>query len=380
MLQLQVLWVEPKPAGLLVSHLMYCATKLHPVLNAGVTLAVRCTQWLLIGFVAVIATAPLGACTRSDSLDLAAQEPFLLPVVAQVYEAGTPIDDLAFINVGGVLTDCTVKTDGGLPGGLGLRLTEDRRSCMLRGTPEFAQEATEYTITAVGVLGSFDLPLAIAVIAAGSATSHCAQNSPTSMRSATYLVTFSAAWSQANNGAPLPPDAHFSPLIGAGHNPLYTMWEPGGTASNSIESMAETGSTSALTVEISAHIAVGNVGAVVAGGQTQGAAGTITATLMTTCEHGLVSVVSMVAPSPDWFVGVHGISLLDQFGNWRAMAEYPLYVYDAGTDSGTVYTSANADITPHIPIVRLTGNATIGLSADLNQDQIGRMIFRHIQP
>ena len=359
---------------------MFCVTILRLTSSLGALLAVRRAPWLLTGFVVVLVTALLGACTRSDALDLAAQEPFLRIVMDQVYEAGTPIEDLAFVNIGGALTDCTVETDGGLPGGLVLSLTQDSRSCTLRGTPEFAQESTDYVIRAVGILGSSELSLNIAIIAAGSAVADCEFNSPTSARSATYLVTFSATWSQGNNGAPLPPAAHFSPLIGAAHNPLYSMWEPGGIASNSIEIMAETGSTASLIVEISANIAAGTAGEIVPGGQIQTASGATTATLSATCENSLASMVSMVAPSPDWFVGVHGISLLDSSNNWRATAEYPLYVYDAGTDSGTVYTSANADISPHIPIVRLAGNAAIGLRAEANQDQIGRMIFERIQP
>ena len=53
----------------------------------------------------------------------------------------------------------------------------------------------------------------------------------------------------------------------------------------------------------------------------------------------------MLAPSPDWFVGVHGLNLLDQ-GAWLEEVVVDLFVYDAGTDSGSSYTAANEDTQP----------------------------------
>lgn len=52
----------------------------------------------------------------------------------------------------------------------------------------------------------------------------------------------------------------------------------------------------------------------------------------------LVSVVSMIAPSPDWFVGVSGMSLYEN-GAWIEQKVVELYAYDAGTDSGRSYDS-----------------------------------------
>ena len=47
--------------------------------------------------------------------------------------------------------------------------------------------------------------------------------------------------------------------------------------------------------------------------------GTPTATgdFTVTTDHPLVTLITMIAPSPDWFVGVHGESLLDAGGQWR---------------------------------------------------------------
>jgi hypothetical protein len=48
----------------------------------------------------------------------------------------------------------------------------------------------------------------------------------------------------------------------------------------------------------------------------------------------------MIAPSPDWFVGVAALSLYGDDG-WIEELVVDLYPYDAGTDSGPSYTSPN---------------------------------------
>ncbi len=60
----------------------------------------------------------------------------------------------------------------------------------------------------------------------------------------------------------------------------------------------------------------------------------------------------MIAPSPDWFVGVHDLSLR-QGGEWRSEVTAQLFAYDAGTDSGASYTSPNQATQPQTPIQRI---------------------------
>jgi len=49
-------------------------------------------------------------------------------------------------------------------------------------------------------------------------------------------------------------------------------------------------------------------------------------------SHPLVTLVSMLGPSPDWFIGVSALNLRE--GNrWREIVEVDLYPYDGGTRS-----------------------------------------------
>ena len=71
-------------------------------------------------------------------------------------------------------------------------------------------------------------------------------------------------------------------------------------------------------------------------------------------SHPHVSLVSMLAPSPDWFVGVSGLSLLATGGTWKESESVSLLLYDAGTDDGATFTAADANSVPAQPISRLT--------------------------
>ena len=72
------------------------------------------------------------------------------------------------------------------------------------------------------------------------------------------------------------------------------------------------------------------------------------------CKTILVTIVTMIAPSPDWFIGVTSLNLFenDSFVDEKTVI---LYAYDAGTDSGINYTSPNEVTEPPIPIFEIEG-------------------------
>jgi len=61
-------------------------------------------------------------------------------------------------------------------------------------------------------------------------------------------------------------------------------------------------------------------------------------------EHPHLSVITMIAPSPDWFSGVNGYDMRDEESDtWYSNIILDLFPWDAGTDRGNAYTSANRD-------------------------------------
>ncbi len=171
---------------------------------------------------------------------------------------------------------------------------------------------------------------------------------------ATYTVTFESTWSAATHPDDFPPDPHFSGLVGAAHRGTVTLWEPGGLASPGIESMAETGSKTLLESEVSDLVTAGDAFAVLSGDGIGTSPGSVSLTFDLNTDYPLVSLVSMLAPSPDWFVGVNSLELYDG-ANWTPMETITLFTYDAGTDSGIMYTSPNADTQPPDPITMISG-------------------------
>lgn len=193
---------------------------------------------------------------------------------------------------------------------------------------------------------------------------------------ARYSVTFEATWNAASHPTDIPPNPHFSGLIGGTHRPGVSFWEAGAPASDGIRLMAERGRQSPLDAEVNAAIAAGQAQHLLAGGDVPSSPGATSLEFPVSLEYPLVTLVTMVAPSPDWFVGVSGLSLLEN-GSWVDERSVELYPWDAGTDSGSTYRSPDQVTTPPEPIQRLTG-APVAVSGVV--PPMGRFVFRRLGP
>lgn len=182
----------------------------------------------------------------------------------------------------------------------------------------------------------------------------CVAATATGQDTATYSVTFSGNWTTESTTVPVPRSAHFTNLIGAIHNSNVTFWSSGGSASPGIELMAETGATSILRSEIQASP---HVHAVIEQGVSFGGTGTARFDIEVPDDHPLITLTSMIGPSPDWFVGISGVSLLDGEGDWRRTVMLDLYPYDAGTEDGTTFSLSNPDTNPRETITSIRGTA-----------------------
>jgi Spondin_N len=169
---------------------------------------------------------------------------------------------------------------------------------------------------------------------------------------ARYRVTFQSTWTRESHPEDFPGGAHFSALVGATHSGAVRFWVEGGLATPGMRDMAERGRTTPLDREIQAAIGQGTAERVLIG------AGLGTAPASTTIEFEvgrsfpLVTLVSMIAPSPDWFVGVSGLSLAES-GRWVSERRVDLVPWDAGTDGGRTFTSADEVTSPPAGITRI---------------------------
>ena len=178
---------------------------------------------------------------------------------------------------------------------------------------------------------------------------------------ATYSVKFTSNWTQTAHPHPsgnLPANAHWSKLVGATHNSDVVFFEMGGTATEGIENIAETGNNTVFFSEVNTAINANSANSLIDGDDLPAAEGEINiGNIVTTEDYPLLTLLSMIAPSPDWIIGVNSISLVDGNGDWQGVIQLDLYPYDAGTDSGVDYTSSNVDTNPKEPISSLQGVA-----------------------
>jgi hypothetical protein len=119
--------------------------------------------------------------------------------------------------------------------------------------------------------------------------------------------------------------------------------------------MAETGPKEPFRSEVQAAIAQGSAENLISGGGTGISPGRVTLSFDVTSVFPLVTAVRMIAPSPDWFVGVNGANMLVD-GMWAEELIVDLFPYDAGTDSGPSYTSPDQRTVPADVISSLEGD------------------------
>ena len=169
---------------------------------------------------------------------------------------------------------------------------------------------------------------------------------------ASYTVNFDATWSATTHPTGFPSNPHFSDLVGTNHKDSVNFWQVGGLASPGIEAMSEEGATAPLASEVNNAIVAGTAENVLLGNFIPSSPGSTSFQFNLSPGFSKVTLVSMIAPSPDWFVGVSGLEFCEN-GDW-VNKSVDLFAYDAGTDSGTTYEANNANTNPQEAISRLT--------------------------
>ena len=201
----------------------------------------------------------------------------------------------------------------------------------------------------------FFLSLSI-LLALGLLAGECwAQNTD----SAVYRVRFQSTWSASTHPTSFPSNPHFSGLVGGVHNEDVVFWEEGGTAGAGMEAMAERGQQTPLDDEVQDAVNLGRARAVITAGGIAVSPGGVSTTFTVTRDFPLITLVSMLAPSPDWFVGVSGLNMVEN-GDWVNQKVVTLYTWDAGTDSGGSYTASDSNTDPKQPIALTTYAPLVG--------------------
>lgn len=176
---------------------------------------------------------------------------------------------------------------------------------------------------------------------------------PAMMGAAEYTIVLKGTWTAANHPLEYPranplTGPHFSGLIGASHNATYSIFQEGVLPTPGLERLSEEGKHTPLDEEIKAAVAADQVGMLFETGPLRDFNDSLVTTVRVDDAHPIVSLVAMIAPSPDWFTGVANVNLMEN-GAWASSRTLDLVAYDSGGDDGTTYKAPDRDNNPKKP-------------------------------
>lgn len=178
--------------------------------------------------------------------------------------------------------------------------------------------------------------------------------------SANYQMTFTGKWSHDSHPKDYPTQRHllhWSDIVGASHSRNYMLWQYGDYASRGVKDVCEFGNPQTAEQEVQNHSQ--EVRSVIKTSsiwwnEPRGINQKREAHFSADRRCHLVSMLTMIGPSPDWCVGISAVDLCLPNCTWIKELAIDLYPWDAGTDDGISYMSPNAKSDPQQKIHRLT--------------------------
>jgi hypothetical protein len=173
---------------------------------------------------------------------------------------------------------------------------------------------------------------------------------------AVYQVIFNVTWSQATHPVDWPADPHMTGLVGGTHNSAVHFFRLGEAATEATRYVAEGGIKTLMLMDVATAITNGTAEMQLSGFGVRPIPGSTSFIFPQPMRRDfpLVTLLSMVGPSPDWFLGVDSVSLIEN-DQWVTNKTVPLYVLDSGTDSGVSYASPDQGTVPRGVVNQITG-------------------------
>jgi hypothetical protein len=148
-------------------------------------------------------------------------------------------------------------------------------------------------------------------------------------------------------------------------------------ATKGVENVAETGNTTVAMNEVDSMIFNKKALSLILF-TPPGATTSKKASLFCNSNYTQVSMVSMIAPSPDWFIGLSSFNLYTN-KKWIADTTIQLYVHDAGTEEGDIFGYNNPATDPQQPVQLLTASkATVLANGNSSLKPIASVRFTRL--
>lgn len=151
-------------------------------------------------------------------------------------------------------------------------------------------------------------------------------------QSVKYKITFSTRWGDPDYGIGYPQNSHIGNMFLAVHNTDFKLFEVGELSTDGVSNNSMFGITNDLEKDAYTSKNVLNyytMDVLIGPGEK------IFDNIIMDNFYDNVSFCAMIAPSPDWFVGVSNLQLKNKKGQWKDNLIVPMWAYDAGTDYGS---------------------------------------------
>ena len=168
---------------------------------------------------------------------------------------------------------------------------------------------------------------------------------------ATYKIIFKNLLTAKNFGDLIPPTGlNYSPLAGVSHSNRQSFFTIRGFASREVEQIAEQGINTMFIQQAKLlRRQRQGVRSIVDAGRITGPGRATAVKLTVDCKHPFVTVIGMIAPSPDWIVQINNRNLYDsQRNKFVKYMSGDLIAYDTGVDDGREFT-APLDLSLDLP-------------------------------
>jgi hypothetical protein len=96
--------------------------------------------------------------------------------------------------------------------------------------------------------------------------------------------------------------------------------------------------------------------------------------------HSLMSLITMIFPSPDWFLGISNMDMCNKItGEWRKNYTRDLLPYDSGTDDGTSFESPDSATNPRKNIFLIGKDDETNFKSDSDIKRLGVLVIERVE-
>lgn len=190
-----------------------------------------------------------------------------------------------------------------------------------------------------------------------------------------YTVEIQLDWTKDTHPKDYPDNGHITKFLGVTHTRKGGLWKVGGATSEGMLDIVKDGKLKEAQKEMKKQVEKERVNDIFEMDSMKSFPNSTGTKFKVSRDRPFVSFAAGIIPSPDWFVGVTNIKLLEK-DLWVKEKEVLIYAYDAGTHEGTTYTADTKKAKTVSKIMRIEMEPFL---VDRKVVPVGKAIFRLVE-